>query len=63
MHRARQGRRRDGQVRVVDDHVVAGRYHLLISVQKRHCWTSEYPRRQGLNLRHRWRSRGVGLGA
>jgi hypothetical protein len=41
VYRARQGRGRDGQDRVVDDHVVAGRLHLLISVQKRRRRTSE----------------------
>jgi hypothetical protein len=63
VHMAWQGRRRGSEVRVVDDHVVASRFHLLISVQKRRRWTSEDPRRQRLRLRHHWRSWGFGLGA
>jgi hypothetical protein len=63
VHRAWQGRRRDGQVWVVDDHVIAGRLHLLISVQKRRRRTSENPCQQRLRFRHHWRSWGGGLGA
>jgi hypothetical protein len=43
MNRTRQGRRWSSEERVVDVHVVARRFHLLIGVQVGRRWSGENP--------------------